>query len=258
MNSKAPVVILIILCLGLLAGLVVRHNKAENEKRADAERIRQLSNEWATARAKLDDLETVNTTLRSDRDVTKTKLDNASTKLNQTQETLTQTERKVEEATKALQDKALEIVRLETRAKELEAQKADLDKQATDMKGAIGSLEGRITDTQKRLSVAEGDREYLLTELHRLQTEKQDLERRLNDVVALKEQIQKIRDDLSITKRLENLRKSLYGAETRKGGEVLQRGVRKETGDAQPDLNVEVHRDGAATVVTPAPEPGRK
>jgi predicted nucleic acid-binding Zn-ribbon protein len=171
---------------------------------------------------------------------------------------LSQVERKVEEATKALQDKALEIVRLETRAKELEAQNSDLDKQASEMKGAIGSLETRIADTQKQLNVAEGDRDYLLGELLRLQTEKQDLERRLNDVVALKDQIQKIRDELSVSKRLENLRKSLYGTEPRKGGEVLQRGVRRESGDAKPDLEVEVRRDGSATVVTPPPETGKK
>jgi chromosome segregation ATPase len=258
MNSKAPVVILIILCLGLLAGLVVRHNKAENEKRTNAEKIRQLSSEWATARSKLEDLEAVNTGLRTDRDTTKANLERASTQLTETKDSLTQVERKVEEATKALQDKALEIARLEARAKELEGQNTELDKQAADMKGAIGSLETRIADTQMRLSTAEGDREYLLGELLRLQTEKGNLERRLNDVVALKEQIQKLRDELSVSKRMENLRKSLYGEGPRKGGEVLQRGVRRPAGDAKPDLEVEVRRDGSATLVTPLPAGEKK
>lgn len=253
MNSKAPVVILIMLCLALLAALVIRHNKAVNEKRTDQQKILQLSNEWATARARLDDLEAVNATLRSDRDTTKASLDRASSQLTQVRETLTQTEQKVAEATKILEEKTAALARLEARAKQLETENAGLEQQATDMRQAIGQLEGQINDTRKRLANAEGDRDYLLGELLRLQSEKATLERRLNDVVALREQIAKIREDLALSRRLENLRKNLYGADTRKGGEVLQRGVRREGEIRIPDLDVEVRRDGSSTITTPKP-----
>jgi chromosome segregation ATPase len=254
MNSKAPVVILIVLCLALLAALVIRHNKAVNEKRTDQQKILQLSNEWATARARLDDLEAVNATLRSDRDTTKASLDRASNQLTQVRETLTQTEQKVAEATKILEEKTAALAQLEARAKELESENAGLEKQATDMRQAIGQLEGQISDTRKRLANAEGDRDYLLGELLRLQSEKATLERRLSDVVALREQIAKIREDLALSRRLESLRKSLYGADTRKGGEVLQRGVRREGEIRTPDLDVEVRRDGSSTII-PKPKP---
>lgn len=255
MNSKAPVVVLVVLSLGLLAALVVRHNKAVSDKRTDLQRILQLSNEWASARARLDELETVNNSLRADRDTTKATLDRTAAQLAQMRQTLADTERKVEEASKTLQEKAAELDRLEARAKDLESQNAGLEKQAAEMRQAIGTLEAQIAETRKRLTTAEDDRDFLLGELLRLQSEKASLERRLNDIVSLREQIARIREDLAANRRLEHLRRGLYGPATLKGGEVLQRGFRREGEIRTPDLEVELRREGGARLLTPPPRP---
>ncbi len=256
MNSKAPVVILVVLCLGLLAALVVRHNKAANEKRTDLQRIQQLSNEWATARAKLDDLEAVNASLRSDRDSARANLDRTAAQLAQLRETLAETERRVQEAAKVLEEKTAALARLEIRARELESENSGLEKQAVEMRQTISALETQIADTRRRLANAEGDRDYLLGELLRLQREKSSLERRLSDITSLREQIARIRAELTESRRLDDLRRQLYGPEPLKGGELLQRGVRRELPPGKrPDLDVEIRRDGAPTIVTPPPNP---
>lgn len=255
MNSKAPVVVLVVLCLALLAALVVRHNKAVSDKRTDQQKILQLSNEWASARARLDELEAVNNTLRSDRDTTRANLDRTAAQLAQLRQTLAETERKVEEATKTLQEKAAELDRLEARARDLESQNAGLEKQAAEMRRALGTLETQIAETRQRLASAEEDRDFLLGELFRLQTEKASLERRLNDITALREQIARIREDLAANRRLEALRRELYGPAPLKGGEVLQRGLRREGEIKRPDLEVEVRREGGSRILSPPPRP---
>jgi len=61
-------------------------------------------------------------------------------------------------------------------------------------------------DTERKLAASEGDREFLLAELKRLQAEKVDLERQFNDLALLRDQIRKLKDELSIASRLEWIR----------------------------------------------------
>lgn len=257
MNSKAPVVVLILLCLGLLAGLIVRHNQATSQKEAADLRYRQLAEEKAKLQSQFDELNAVNKSLKVDEEKVKNQLDQTAKQLTDTKSALNQKETAVQEAAKALKDKEAELAKREAKIAELENQNSTLDKQAADMKSALAVLEGRISDTQKKLNTAVGDRDYLLSELQRLETEKSNLQRRLNDVVALKEQIKKLKEDLSISKGLEALRRELYGAETKKGAELLQQGFRSGTkpATAPHDLNVEIRRDGSATILTPTNAP---
>lgn len=257
MNSKAPVVVLILLCLGLLAGLIVRHNQATSQKEAADLRYRQLGEEKATLQSKLDELNAVNKSLKADEEKVKAQLDQTAKQLTDTKGALDQKEAAVQEAAKALKDKEAELAKREAKIAELENQNSTLDKQATDMKSALAVLEGRISETQKKLDTAVGDRDYLLSELQRLETEKVNLQRRLNDVVLLKEQIKKLKEDLSLSKGLEALRRELYGAEPKKGAELLQQGFRSGAKPVatRPDLNVEVRRDGSATIVAPTNAP---
>ncbi len=261
MNSKAPVIILIVLCIGLGVGLLLRHNKAVDEQKAAAAERNDLMQRLAQAEAREQALQSTNSTLQTDRDTTRAALQQTSAQLGDTKSQLDQTRAAVEAAEATLKEKETEIAKRESRITELESRNSDLDRQATEMKGAITSLEGRISDTQKRLETAEGDREVLLEELHRLQTEKAEMERRLNDVVALKEQITRLRDQLSVSRQLEAIRRNLYGAEPVKGGELLQRGMRPTPpAEGRRDLDVEIRRDGSATILSvptnaPAPQP---
>jgi chromosome segregation ATPase len=252
MNSKVPVVVLLVLCVGLLAALVLRHNRAVTQQRADADRIRQLSDEWKNTSARLDEQVSVNSTLTNTYAATKADLERTSNLLAETKEQLTTTEKAVQTARQVVADQQAELAKNEKRIAELENQNSTLDKQAADMKLAITGLEGRIGDTQKKLASAEGDREYLLKELARLQAEKAEMERRLNDVVALKDQIRKLKEELSVSRKLEAIRRTIYGSDPKKGAELLQQ---RSSGAGQPDLNVEVRRDGSATIVAPTNAP---
>src|SRR6185436_14735695 len=130
----------------------------------------------------------------------------------------TQLESKVAaEASKA------EVLRRDAKIAELESERDGLNKKMTDLTGNILSLEGKIADTQKRLDSSEGDRDFLLKELKRMQTEKAELERQFNDLVLVKEQVRKLKDELSLAKRLDMIRRGIWG-NIMKGGERLQKG----------------------------------
>jgi chromosome segregation ATPase len=214
-----------------------------------------MSNEWSRTRADLDTQVRDHTALKSAYDSAKAELEKTGRQLTETRDLLSKTEDEVQAAQQAIKEREAELEKRAARIANLEAQNDILDKQATEMKSAIGSLETRIADTQQRLSSAEGDRDFLFGELRRLQAEKADLERRLNDVVALREQIQKLKDELSLARRIEAIRKSLYGADNKKGAELLQRGMRNPEATNAVDLNVEIRRDGSATIVAPTNTP---
>ena len=80
--------------------------------------------------------------------------------------TLAKTQQDAQAAAEAAKS---EMARRDAKINELEAQNTALDKQATDLKSAIGNLEKSIADTEKKLAASEGDREFLLKELKRLQ-----------------------------------------------------------------------------------------
>jgi chromosome segregation ATPase len=140
------------------------------------------------------------------------------------------------------------MARRDSKINELEAQNTALDKQATDLKSAIGNLEKSIADTEKKLAASEGDREFLLKELKRLQAEKAELERQFNDLAVLKTQVSKLKDELSIARRLEWIRMGIYGMQNVKGAEKLLSTNWAAT-DKKFDLNVELKQDGGANIV---------
>jgi hypothetical protein len=130
-----------------------------------------------------------------------------------------------------------------------------------ELTNAIAGLEGRIAETQRKLAQSEGDREFLLKELKRLQAEKADLERKFNDLAVLREQVRALKEELSVARRLDWIRKGLYGQGDLKGGGLLQKGFSKPgTNAPKPGLDVELKTDGsvkinATTNAPPAPAP---
>jgi predicted nuclease with TOPRIM domain len=124
----------------------------------------------------------------------------------------------------------------------------DKDKKLDDLRTSITGLEGQIAETEKRLATSEGDKELLLKELKRLQVEKAELERQFNDLAILREQVRKLKDDLSIARRLDWIRRGLYGANERKGAEVLQRGMVAPPVRTNYNLDVEIKKDGGAKI----------
>lgn len=243
---KALIAILILVCLGLSAGLYFRHNKAIKQEKADTTTIVQLSNTVVQTQAELSDQEKVNEALRQNITSRTQQLLETSNTLVTVRATLAEVRA---EAKTAAETAAADLAKRDARINELENQRDDLTKRMTDLNGQIASLDNQISDMQRRLAASEGDREFLLQELKRLQSEKNELERQFNDLAMLREQVRKLRDELSISRRLDWIRRGLYG--TLKGAERLQQGFEEEPQPAVQDfdLNVELKESGEVEVV---------
>jgi len=157
------------------------------------------------------------------------------------------------EALAAAEAAKAEMAKRDARITELEGQKNALDQQASDLKSAIGNLEKSIGDTEKKLAASEGDREFLLKELKRLQVEKAELERQFNDLALLRTQVAKLKDELSIARRLEWIRMGIYGMQAQKGAERLMANTPPPNTASNFNLQVELKQDGGATIKTNAP-----
>jgi chromosome segregation ATPase len=246
MKGKSGIVVLVILCIALAVGLLIRHAKAVDEQRKAEASIKQLSDRVVHTQDLLDEQKKVNDSLEKTLEIQTTEVTGLSNKL----ETVTSTLSKTEENAKAAAVQAKdEIAKRDAKIADLEGQNDDLSKKMTDLNSSITSLEAAIDDTKKKLATSEGDRDFLLKELKRLQTEKAELERKFNDLAALRDQVRKLRDELSIARRLEWIRRGLYGSE--KGAERLQKGLASAGSQTNYDLNVEIKQSGGAKIVSP-------
>ena len=248
MKGKSGLIVLIVVCIGLAIGLLVRHNKAEAKRKADETRIVELSNNLTRTEGQLNEQKVVNSSLDNTLNSRIEELLNVSNKLVTTSSTLAKTEADAKAAAKTAQE---EMAKRDAKISELEGQNDDLTKKMSDLNVALSDLEKQISETERKLAASEGDREFLLKELKRLQAEKAELERQFSDLALLRDQIRKLKDELSIARRLEWIRRGLYGPE-QKGTEKLQPGFAAPAGKTNYDLNVEIRQDGGAKVVPPA------
>jgi chromosome segregation ATPase len=249
MKRNFFVIILLLVCIGLGAGWFVRHKKAVKEKEADVAKIEWLSNEVKQTSAKMEEQREVISNLQTN---LSTKVEQITT-ISSDVTSLTANLAKVEaEAKTAAESAQAELAKRDAKITELESQRDDLTKRMTDLNGAITNLETTIAETEKKLEASEGDRDFLLAELKRLQTEKAELERQFSDLAVLREQVRKLRDELSIAKRLEWIRRGIYGS-TLKGAELLQQGFAVAPVEKRSyDLEVELKQDARGQVLSPA------
>ncbi len=243
---KALIAILILVCVGLGAGLIYRHTTAERKGKQDEETIVRYEAKVSETEKKLAEQSAVNAVLEKNLEARTKEL----TEVSNTLVTVTANLAKVrEEAQIAATNAAADLAKRDARINELETQRDDLTKRMTDLNGQITDYQGRIDDIQRKLVASEGDRDYLLRELKRLQAEKNDLERQFNDLAMLRDQVRKLKDELSISRRLDWIRRGLYGS--LKGAERLQKGFAQTTTTNQGnfDLNVELKQSGGVQVV---------
>jgi len=247
MKGKTGIVVLVLVCIALGVGLLIRHAKAVQAQQDAEAKIMTLSNQWVKSEGDLNDQRKVNATLEKTLETKAGEAESLSNKLDNLTATLVKTE---EEAKTAAQQAKDEIARRDAKIADLEGKNDDMTKQMTDLNTSISNLESQIAETQKRLATSEGDREFLLKELKRLQTEKAELERKFNDLAVLRDQVRKLRDELSIARRLEWIRRGLYGSE--RGAEKLQKGLGAAGPQTNYDLNVEIKQSGGAKIASPA------
>lgn len=235
-SMKVALAILALMCILLGAGWLIHHNKAVAQQKEDQESIRQVSDELARASDNLIEQKKVNLSLETNLMQRFEDIAALSNQVISVSGVLAKTEAEKKAALE-------EVTKRDTRISELESQRDDLTRKMTDLNGSIASLETLIAETERKLTAAEGDRAWLLKELKRLQEEKAALEKQFNDLAIVREQVRKLRDELSIQRRIEWMRKGLYGT-TAKGGELLQRGVAASKPQTNYNLEVELNRDG--------------
>lgn len=140
---------------------------------------------------------------------------------------------------------------------QLNAKVAELNSDITKLKSTIGTLNTRIAFVEGELQVAKDDKAFLTKELARMQGERTEMERKMNDLAFLKEQISTIKSDQAIARRVDWMRSGTFMDE-RKGATLLVDALKplpsaKPTTTKGSQLNVEVHRDGTVTIKAPAP-----
>jgi chromosome segregation ATPase len=253
MRGKAFLIILVIIVLGLGAALVVNNQHAVEETKKRDAAIKTLSNTVVEVKVKRDELVTVNTTLSN---ILATKTAEYSNKLIETEADRDATAARLAKAqaeAKAAADAAkTEMEARDKKIADLEGQNLTLDKQATDLRGSISKLESQINATEHKLANSEGERSFLLKELDRMRAEKADLEKKFNDLATLRDQVHKLKEELSISRRLDWIRRGIADAFSHKGGE-RQIAAKAEPASVNSDLNVEIKQDGTSTISTPAP-----
>jgi chromosome segregation ATPase len=242
---KIVLAILAVLSVLLGVGWLVRHNQALAKQRQDQDRILYFSNEWAKASESLTEQKKVNLSLETNLMQRFEEIATLSNQVLSVSGTLAKTEAEKQAALE-------EVAKRDTRISELESQRDALTRKMTDLNSSIATLEAQIAETERKLVAAEGDRAFLLKELKRLQEEKAALEKQFNDLALLREQVRKLRDELSIQRRIEWLRRGLYGTTAKGGAELLQKGIPAAKPQTSYDLEVELKRNGKVKI-TPAP-----
>lgn len=260
---KPAITILTILCLALGIALLARHKRAIEQQRDDQAKIFTLSNDLVKASNQRDELHKISLLLETNLTITSQELSGISNNLVKTSADLEKAKTDAKAAAEAYQ---AEMKKRDAKIAELEHENTTLEKQSDDLKGAIGNLEKAIGDTEKKLAASEGDREFLLKELKRLQAEKAELERQFNDLAELRKQVTRLKDELSIARRIEWLKKGILGFADTKGGQVLIQSPPKTPTSPNPNgtnypLKAELRSDGSAVIVvpntTPAPAPAK-
>lgn len=255
MKSKLPVILVILVILGLGLAVVLlffRQKETAQNHAAAQQQLTRLSNVVEHTSAQLTEQVATNITIKSNLAAEVETVKTMSNELATVSAQLAKAEADAKAAAQAAQE---EMTRRDAKINELETQRDELTKRMTDLSSSINNLETQISATEKKLAASEGDRAFLLKELKRLQTEKAELEKQLTSLAFLREQIHKVREELSISRRLDWIRRGLYGTTGQKGAEKLLQGFSPPAAQSNYNLNVELRQDGSVKVLAPTNAP---
>ena len=254
MKSRIGLIILILVCLGLAVGLVVTKKQATQEIQQHIERNVGLSNNLAKTQSDLEEQRTVNAELVSDRAKRNTEYEQLSNNFAKVSADLTQTSTTLAKTEADLKASQEETAKRDARIADLETQNQVLDKRALELSTAITNLTTQIEETKRKLAASEGEKGFLEGELKRLVAEKAELERQFNDIKVLRAQVAKLKEELTVARRLDWIRRGLFASDNEKGASRLMQtspATRPPGPAPNYDLNVEVKSDGAVKVLPP-------
>lgn len=254
MSTRIGLIVLSIICAGLVIGLVVVRKQAIQTKRESADQIGNLSNTLFQASANLEQQRNRTAQFEEDLEKSRQGFSDLSNNLTQVSATLAQANSSLAKTEASLKATEEEVKRRDTRITELSTQNEQLDKQAADLTVTLTNLTIQITETQRKLQTTEGDKAFLQKELKRLMSEKAELERQFSDLAVLRAQVARLREELSVARRIEWIRQGFFSGTDVKGGARLMQGMTPALGRPKtapnPDLAVEVRRDASAPVIT--------
>ena len=243
MKKLIGIIIWAAVCIALGAILFTSKKQAEDEKRAAAITILNLSNDVVKTSSDFTEQVQVNTVLSNDLTKARAEFGALTNTFTQVAGNLKKTEASLKATQTALAERDQKITALET-------QNRELDEKAIDLSAALTNLTTQITETQRKLDASEGDKAFLQGELTRLMSEKAELEKQFNDLDTLRRQVSKLKEELSIARRLEWIRKGI-GFSDEKGATKLMNVKPLNEKTNVYDLNVEVNADGSVKTIPP-------
>jgi hypothetical protein len=258
MKTKTGIIVLVVIAVGLLIALFATKKQADDQHVKDAASILEFSNQLDTATVNLNDQRQVNLMLTNDLESTRQALESASNNLVQTSGELAGAKTEIESDMN-------QITNLNGRIGDLETQNKALDDRATMLSNNIVQLDAKIATTEQLLATTQTNNAFLATELQKQMAEKAELERKFNDVDAVRGQLSKLRTELFEARRLQWMNAGINLDHQPKGGELLMMRslpsgsppVAAKTSSPKPaepyDLNVEVGSDGSVHVIPATP-----
>ena len=250
MNTKIGTTILLVACVGLAVALVIFKAQTKQQQQKATDTILDLSNQLGEANGSITDLRQTNFKLNSDLATNRETVSELSNHLAETAGTLAST-------AAALMGSEQQITNLNQRIADLEAQNQSLDQRADSLSNTIASLNTQITLTQIKLVTSQTNNAFLEAELKRQVAQREELERKFNDLKVVRAQVAKLRTDLLVARRLEWIREGIDPTKMPKGGQLLMaRSPLPAAGAAATrsnnfNLNVEVSSDGSVHVIPP-------
>jgi len=258
MKSKIAIVILVLVCLALGVALVSQHRAALRKEAELQDQVSYHSNQVVQESAKLEKQTQTATKLMSDLESRAADLKTLSNNLGKVISDLEKSDAQAKATAEQLRGAQAELARKDEQINKLDGDIALRGKQMDQLTNSIGELEKLIAATEKKLTTARGEKDFLLKELTRLRAEKAELERQFNDVAMLRAQISKLKEEMAINRRLEFIRLNLFGSSAKGGAEALMTHARQaaeQAGATNYNLDVEIRQDGGAKVVSPAGAP---
>jgi len=244
MKTKIVVVLLVAACAGLAVALFAVKNQGEEQHKNDRAAMEDLTKQVLSVTQTNAEIKDVNLELNRE-------LTNNQAEIAALSNTLSVASVALAENRTALTNAQEQITGLNTRVADLEQQNKALDQRAADLNEAMARVNAQIAETRGKLAASETNNAYLQEELQKQMAAKAELERKFNDLDALRKQVKKIKSDMYVARRLQLMQSDLSG---KKGAELLVSRQPAETnapGSFSTGLNVEVGSDGSVRVVPP-------
>jgi chromosome segregation ATPase len=261
MKSNLAAIILVLACLGFGIFLWTQNQNHAVQAKKLSQTIISQNTRINNLEDSLSQQQLTNTMLETNLAAARLKFSNdlaaAEASLSATAANYDKAQADAKNQAQAVAAAAAALAEKQKRIDELEGQNRDLDKESSDLRADITNLNVRIEAAKSKLDAAEGDKKLLLAELQKLEAQKEELERKLSDLASLKEQVRILRDNLSIARRIDWLRRGLYDAIGQKGGERMVNPPPPAPPPPAPpstnkSLDVEIHQSGGVKILSPA------